>query len=186
MTTVAGRRRRPAERGTEGPGTEPWCDPASPPPPAYPPAAAREGGYDSGLQSQRTGLTSRERYSRAGTHQWCDPTPPPPPPASPPPPPARAPTHTGTAVSPSRQRLDVVRGSSAVWAAVRPDNQGGYPVEPVRYGHTGRGSPPLARAEIQTKPNPPSGAKRARWCGAGGPWFMRRTACGRNATAARG
>ena len=71
------------------------------------------------------------------------------------PPTARAPTHTGTAVSPSRQRLDEVRGSSAVWAAVRPDNQGGYPVEPVRYGHTGRGSPPLAQAEIQTKPNPP-------------------------------
>ena len=68
---------------------------------------------------------------------------------------ARAPTHTGTAVSPSRRRLDEVRGSSAVWAAVRPDNQGGYPVEPVRYGHTGRGSPPLAQAEIQTKPNRP-------------------------------
>ena len=42
------------------------------------------------------------------------------------------------------------------WAAVRPDNQGGYPVEPVRYGHTGRRSPPLAQAEIQTKPKPPS------------------------------
>ena len=82
----------------------------------------------------------------------------PPPPQDPPPqdpPTARAPTHTGTAVSPSRQRLDEVRGSSAVWWAVRPDNQGGYPVEPVRYGHTGRGSPPLAQAEIQTKPNPP-------------------------------
>ena len=38
---------------------------------------------------------------------------------------------------------------------MRPENQGGYPVEPVRYGHTGRGSPPLAQAEIQTKPNPP-------------------------------
>ena len=60
----------------------------------------------------------------------------------------------GTAVSPSHQRFDEVRGSSAVWAAVRPDNQGGYPVEPVRYGHTGRGSPPLAQAEIQTKLNP--------------------------------
>ena len=40
---------------------------------------------------------------------------------------ARAPTHTGTAVSPSRQRLDEVRGSSAVWTAVRPDNQRGVP-----------------------------------------------------------
>ena len=47
----------------------------------------------------------------------------PPPPQGPPM--ARAPTHTGTAVSPSRQRLDEVRGSSAVWAAVRPDNRGG-------------------------------------------------------------
>ena len=72
------------------------------------------------------------------------------------PPLARAPTHTGTAVSPSRRHLDEVRGSSAVWAAVRPDNQGGYPVEPVRYGHTGCGSPPLAQTEIQTKPNPRS------------------------------
>ena len=79
---------------------------------------------------------------------------PPPPPAQHAPPTARASTHTGTAVSPSRQRLDGVRGSSAVWTAVRPDNQGRYPVEPVRYGHTGRGSPPLAQAEIQTKPNP--------------------------------
>ena len=43
------------------------------------------------------------------------------------PPAARAPTHTGTAVSPSRQRLDEVRGSSAVWTAVRPDNQRGVP-----------------------------------------------------------
>ena len=36
---------------------------------------------------------------------------------------------------------------------MRPDNQRGYPVEPVRYGHTGRGSPPLAQAK--TPPNPP-------------------------------
>ena len=84
------------------------------------------------------------------------------------PPTARAPTHTGTAVSPSRQRLDEVRGSSAVLAAVRPDNQGGYPVEPVWYGHTGRGSPPLAQAEIQTKPNPPGGLRPTSTAGGGG------------------
>ena len=71
-----------------------------------------------------------------GTNPWCDPTPPPPPlpaqgtwpradwarPLA-----ARAPTHTGMAVSPSRQRLDEVRGSSAVWTAVRPNNQRGVP-----------------------------------------------------------
>ena len=48
---------------------------------------------------------------------------------SPPPPPPLQErvrlTHTGTAVSPSCQRLGGVQGSSAVWAAVRPDNQGG-------------------------------------------------------------
>ena len=71
------------------------------------------------------------------------------------PPTTRSPAHTGTAVSPSRARLDWIPGSSAVWTAVGPDNQAGYPVKPVRYGHTGRGSPPLARAEIQTKPNHP-------------------------------
>ena len=60
--------------------------------------------------------------------------------------------HGGVSLSSAPRR---VRGSSAVWTAVRPDNQGRYPVEPVRYGHTGRGSPPLAQAEIQTKPNPP-------------------------------
>ena len=57
--------------------------------------------------------------ARPGTDPWCDPTPPPPPlPARAPgrradwarPPVARAPTHTGTAVSPFRQRLDEVRG----------------------------------------------------------------------------
>ena len=35
--------------------------------------------------------------------------------------------HTGTAASPSHQRLGGVRGSSAVWTAVRPDNQRGVP-----------------------------------------------------------
>ena len=70
-----------------------------------------------------------------GTDPWCDTTPPPPLPAQGTwpradwarPPAARAPTHTGTAVSPSRQRLDEVPGSSAVWTAVRPDNQKGLP-----------------------------------------------------------
>ena len=41
---------------------------------------------------------------------------------------------------------------------MRPDNQGGYPVEPVRYGHTGRGSPTTfgaSRDPNQTKPPPP-------------------------------
>ena len=90
----------------------------SPPPPKDPPRPTVRGAAGLGLDP------------------WCDPTPPPPsrqhrapgrgqtwhaPPA------AHAPTHTGTAVSPSRQRLDEVRGSSAVWTAVRPHNQRGVP-----------------------------------------------------------
>ena len=46
------------------------------------------------------------------------------------PPPPKDPSargHTGTATSPSHQRLGGVRGSSAVWTAVRPDNQRGVP-----------------------------------------------------------
>ena len=47
-----------------------------------------------------------------------------------PPPPPQDPSargHTGTAASPSHQRLGGVRGSSAVWTAVRLDNQRGVP-----------------------------------------------------------
>ena len=46
-----------------------------------------------------------------------------PPPPRPPPVHARL-TDTGTAVSPSHQRLGGVGGSSTVWGAVRPDNRG--------------------------------------------------------------
>ena len=57
-----------------------------------------------------------------GERQRCAPALNTPPPADP-----SARGHTGTAASPSHQRLGGVRGSSAVWTAVRPDNQRGVP-----------------------------------------------------------
>ena len=72
----------------------------------------------------------RRRQRQATQHHGLVPTPPPPilvpwPCAlkDPPGPGHVRPTHTGTAVSPSRQHLGEVWGSSAVWVAVRPDNR---------------------------------------------------------------
>ena len=79
---------------------------------------------------------ARLRAAAAGPLPPTRPESPPPPPRDPPPPPAlKAPPpprtpppalgrkrHTGTAVSPTHQHFGGVRGSSAVRAAVRPDN----------------------------------------------------------------
>ena len=77
------------------------------------------------------------------------------------PPPPRRPwgardIRTGTAVSPSHQRLGEVQGLPAVWAAVRPDNRRRVPSRAgeVRIHYTGRGTPPLAEAVTQPNPTP--------------------------------
>jgi hypothetical protein len=71
----------------------------------------------------RAHTTPHTRQLRpVGERQRCAPALNTPPPADP-----SARGHTGTAASPSHQRLGGVRGSSAVWTAVRPDNQRGVP-----------------------------------------------------------
>ena len=42
-------------------------------------------------------------------------------------------------------------------------NRGGYPVEAVKYGHTGCGSPPLAQAETQPNPTQPNPSLEIGW-----------------------
>ena len=75
-----------------------------------------------------------------------------------PPPPPQDPSacgHTGTAVSPSHQRLGGVRGSSAVLTAVRPDNQRGVP---KRAGEVRAHWPwvtAFGASRDPTQPNPP-------------------------------
>ena len=72
----------------------------------------------------------------------------------PPPPPACAKTYTGTAGSPSHQRLGGLQGLAAVRAAMRPDNRTSGPSRAgeVRT-HTPR-DPPLVRAQTQPAPTP--------------------------------
>ena len=80
--------------------------------------------------------------------------------------------HTGTATSPSHQRLGGVRGSSAVWTAVRPDNQRGVP---SRAGEVRAHWPwvtTFGASRDPTQPKPPRGggchqgseSVTHRWC----------------------
>ena len=75
------------------------------------------------------------------------------------PPPGMHKIRTGTAVSPSHQRLGGVWGLSTVWAAVRPGNRRSGPSHAGEVRTHRPWDLPLAQAETQpnpTQPNPPT------------------------------
>ena len=92
-----------------------------------------------------------------------------------PPPPRRTPARADTQARRHLPPTSALVGYGGRQQSGRLRDQttrGGYPVEPVRYGHTGRGSPPLAQAETQPNPTPPPPSQCASGGGGGGAFIF--------------
>ena len=148
-------------------GAAPACGHCPGGPPARPPQGLGPGRHAGGWPPLRHGDASWRRAApvprdaiaaqppppllRTGERQRCAPAlNPPPPPKDP-----SARGHTGTTASPSHQRLGGVQGSSAVWTAVRPDNQRGVPSRASEVRAHWPWVTTFGASRDPTQPNPP-------------------------------